>query len=106
MSALDEADRYLRESAITRAIDRATIALAAAWSGSRTVEAISAALPPASEWAERYRSIGAALAVAVLVHVSLTLMQGPRPGWFWIVIPAMAAFCAAVLLVASSAAKR
>lgn len=103
---LDGADRYLRESTIARAIDRVTTTLAMAWSQSRSVATCTALLTARHDWVDSFQSIGVPLAVAVLVHVLLTLMQGARPGWFWLVVPALTAFFAAVLLAAVSAGKR
>ncbi len=49
----------------------------------------------------RYRAVGAVLITAVVVHVLLTLLNGPRPGWFWALIPAMVAAFALLLLAGS-----
>ena len=45
------------------------------------------------------------LLTAVIAHVALILIQGPRPGWFWIVIPAMAAAFALLVLAGSQSVR-
>jgi len=101
---LDDGDRYLRQSAVIRTIDRGTIVLGEAWTGSwaaRLSAHVSEALS-GSDWPLRYRSIGVVVMVSVATHLLLTLMQGARPGWFWLVIPSMAAVFALAVLTASS----
>jgi hypothetical protein len=89
----EPADRYLRRSTIVAAVDRATVALERWWQASRTGQS--------SVWfadrvrrtprRERWQAIAIVLVVAVAVHVTLMMIQGPRPGWFWLIVPAMAA---------------
>ena len=57
-------------------------------------------------WNDRYQSVAMLTLVAVAVHVSMTVAQGPRPGWFWLVIPAMAAVFALLALVGTVRAER
>ena len=106
--SLEGADGYLRESAIVRAIDRATMFAVDAWTDSRVGKFWNRFVRVQAEhdWPARYRLIGSVLIAAIAVHLGLTLMQGPRPGWFWLFIPSMSAVFAAVLLAAASAAKR
>lgn len=99
----DAADRYLRESRVVRAIDRATRLLSEWWSGSevgRTSRSAMAAFLREPRLA-RYQTAAIVLITAVTVHVVLTLVNGPRPGWFWTLIPAMVAVFAALLLAGS-----
>ena len=105
---LHAADRYLQESAIVRAIDRATIVVFDMWHHSRTAEVFNkyGVGSAHADWPARYRLIGILLSTAIVVHLGLTLAVGARPAWFWLVIPSLAAVIAAVLLAAASAAKR
>lgn len=101
---LDDADRYLRDSAIVRTIDRFTIGLQDAWTDSRSgrlSKTLSGELT-GQDWATRYQAIGVVVMVAVVTHILLTLVQGARPGWFWLVIPSMAGLFALFVLIASS----
>jgi hypothetical protein len=97
------ADRYLLSSAIGRRVYRRAGMLRSAWSSSETGRAASAAHDAwaRAEWPERYRVIGLVLIVAVGVHVAATIMAGDRPGWFWLIIPALTAAYAVVVLMAS-----
>ena len=100
---LDQTDRYLRDSALVSAIDRVTIRLRAWWLASamaRVSRELRATLAGRDQ-AERYHSIAVAMLSAVSVHVVLTLVQGPAAGWFWVVIPSMAAMFALLLAAAS-----
>jgi hypothetical protein len=100
---LADADRYLFDSVIVRTIDSITMRVQGWWAASaaRGYTLNFGEAFGGSSWADRYQSIAAILMTAVTVHVVLTLMQGPRPGWFWIVIPSMAAVFAAFALVAA-----
>lgn len=100
---LDAVDRYLKESAVVAAVDRLTLRLQAWW-------LTSAAKPWASAIRDRVerehrpvrrRAASLLIMIAVIVHVSLTLIQGAPTGWFWMIIPAMAALFAAALLAGS-----
>lgn len=105
--ALEETDRYLRDTVIVSAIDRATERLDAWWTAStaaRQLQRVSGT-PAGQGWPERSQSIAGIVLTAVAVHVALTVAQGPRPGWFWMVIPTMAAVFASVLLAASRSAR-
>jgi hypothetical protein len=103
--ALEPADRALRDSAIVAAVDRATRLLQTWWTSSQAARLL-ASVGGDVPWFERYREIGAIVITAVLVHVALTIVQGPRPGWFWMVVPATAAVFALLLLAASREAPR
>jgi len=89
----EPADRYLRGSAIVAALDRATVVLERWWRASRTGQstAVFAATLRGTPPRERWHGIAIVLLVAVTVHVTLMMIQGPRPGWFWLIVPAMAA---------------
>jgi hypothetical protein len=94
------ADRYLVSSVVVRSCDRFTRVLWSSMSNSTTGGAVVAAHQAwgRAGWRERYRTIGLVLIVAVGVHVAATVMQGPRPGWFWLIIPTLT-FAFAFLLV-------
>ena len=100
---LDRADRYLKASRIVAAIDRLTVMLEQSWLGSMTGQSVSElARSFAAESRRDQRSaIASVVLTAVVVHIVLTMANGPRPGWFWIVIPALAALFAALVLVAA-----
>jgi hypothetical protein len=103
-----EADRYLRGSVIVAAIDRATVVLHDWWQDSAVSRILTATGEMLAEMGKsgRDRAIAILLLTAVSVHVILTLVQGPRPGWFWMVIPTMAVLCASILFSASSRSNR
>jgi hypothetical protein len=101
--ALDDADRYLAESAIVKTIDHCASRLTGWWTAShtsRTLRALDEAVKKQS-WAARYQSIAVVVITAVATHLMLTIAQGPRPGWFWMVVPSLAAVFATVVLAAS-----
>jgi len=100
---IEPADRYLRTSVVVIAFDRATLRLSEWWRGSEAAKASSAILERFMDDAPavRDRSIGVVLLTAVIVHVMLTLLQGPRPGFFWMVIPGLVALFAVLLLAGS-----
>jgi hypothetical protein len=100
------AERYLLSSVSLGAFDRATQRLAAWW---LDAEAGRAAIVLAGAWSResqssRNRRLGIVFLVAVAVHVTLMLWQGPPPGWFWLLIPALAASVAVLLLLAARSA--
>jgi hypothetical protein len=97
------ADRYLVSSVVVRSCDRFTRLLWSSMLNSTTGGLVVAANKAwgRAGWRERYRTIGLVLIVAVGVHVAATVMQGPRPGWFWLIVP-MLTFAFAVLLVTAS----
>lgn len=101
-------DRYLQSSAVLRFLDRTTVQLESWWKMSATGQAVSAigAEWSRASWVERYRAIGTVLLVAALTHIVLSVMQGPRPGWFWMVIPGMVIGFAVLLLAGSRSAGR
>jgi len=93
-------DEYLARSAVVRTFDTAARRLHAWWLASSTAGTQRALV---DEWcrldrARRYESIAALLLSAVAIHVSLTALNGPRPGWFWLVLPGLAATVAIVIL--------
>ena len=100
---LAETDRYLYDSVVVSAIDRVTVRLHAWWTASEAArrwrqlaEGIAS-----TGGTRRDRSIAIVLLTAIAVHVALTLFQGARPGWFWLVIPSMGAVFALLLAVRS-----
>ena len=97
-------DRYLHESALVAAIDRVTERLAAWWTSSTTAAAATMIIDTIAHdpWRETYRNLASVLLIAVVVHISLMLLQGTGPGWMWAVIPVMAAAYAAVLFAVTS----
>ena len=104
---LRDTDRYLRGSALVRLADRITTTLHDAWMAStarQVVDMIAGAVTERDS-IERYQSIGSVLLTAVGVHLALTIAQGPRQGWFWMVVPGIVAAFAAVLLTASRAGR-
>lgn len=104
---LQETDRYLRESRMVTAIDRVTVRLRD-WLMASESGRLSRSLVESlrgSGQVERNQSIAVIVLSAVSVHVLLTLVQGPRAGWFWLVIPSLAAVFA-LLLAASSRNER
>ena len=103
---LDKADRYLHSSVVGRHLDRGTLLLESWW---RTSVCGRTATDLVDEWrregwASRYRALGILLLVATATHILLTWLQGPHPGWFWLLIPATVAVFGALLLAAAGAA--
>ena len=100
---LDAVDRYLKESAVVAAVDRLTLRLQAWWLTS-AAKLWASAIRDRVEREHRpvrRRAASLLIMIAVIVHVSLTLIQGAPTGWFWMIIPAMAALFAAALLAGS-----
>jgi hypothetical protein len=104
--SFQETDRYLGSSAVVRFLDGLTLKLESWWTLSVTGQAASAIGEQwlRESWVERHRVIGVVLLVAALTHVALTMLQGPRPGWFWMLIPGMVMAFAVVLLAGSRSA--
>lgn len=100
---IGETDRYLLSSVVVRRFDRLTRVLRSLMSSSEAGRAASAAHSAwaRADWPERYRAIGLVLIVAVGVHVAAMVMQGHQPGWFWLILPALASAFAIVVLMAS-----
>jgi hypothetical protein len=96
-------DHYLWNSWVVRTFDRATRMLRQTWLSSATRQTLSGAAEPwrQDRSAARYRSIAIMLLTAAGIHVVLTLAQGPRPGWFWLIVPALAAALAFLILAGS-----
>lgn len=99
----DDVERYVQSSVVIRTADGWTRRLQAAWSASQAGRAVTSITDAWSRdaWGARYQTIGTLLLVATLTHLALTTVQGPRPGWFWLVIPGMAMAFSVLLLVAS-----
>ena len=100
---LDATDRYLHDSRVVSLIDRVTRQVAGWWAGSRVKQRSShlAETLAGRHQAERYQSVAVIMLTAVSVHVALTLAHGARAGWFWLLIPSMAAVFAVLLAAAS-----
>ena len=100
---LEPADRYLKASEFVMAIDLATKRLCDWWFASQACRMLSAARETLLREtpAVRSKAIACVLLSAVAVHVTLTLAQGLRPGWFWIVVPALTTLFAVLLLAGS-----
>lgn len=101
-----DADRYLASSATVRSVDRLAHGFLALWQLSATQSMLAETLgwAPDRHWRERYESLGWILVVGVATHVTLTMARGPRPGWFWLLIPMMAMSFGVLLLAASRSA--
>jgi hypothetical protein len=97
------ADRYLMSSFVVRSFDRVTRMLRSALLNSELAHAASVAQDAWSrlEWPGRYRAIARMLIVAVAFHLAATILQGERPGWFWLIVPALTFVFAVLLLIAS-----
>ena len=100
------ADHYIKASVIVRSADRVGRTLQSLLLSSATVRAatLARAIWEHAHWAERYRAVGVTLLMAVVIHVTLTVIQGPRPGWFWLIIPALTLALASMLLAATRTA--
>jgi len=103
-----EVDQYLASSVTIRTIDQLLQRWPAVWPGSIAYRTLIAPLGLArnATWIQRYQSLGWMLLIAALTHMALTMAQGPRPGWYWIVIPAMAMAFGGLLLTASHSASQ
>ena len=99
-------DRYLASSLAIGTIDRLLQRWSAVWPRSITYRRLIAPMGLArnGKWMERYEFLGWTLLIAAMTHVALTMAQGPRPGWYWVVIPSMAIGFGTLLLTASRSA--
>lgn len=100
-------ERHIAASRIVTVIDTSFRRLEAWWRASTTANAASAAI---AAWStarprEQQQSLGMISAVAAGTHIGLTLVQGARPGWFWLLIPGMVLAFGLLLVVASRSAK-
>jgi hypothetical protein len=102
---LDAADHYLKDSFFAAALERITFRLQQWWlsSDAKQLAGMIGDRLEREPPARRRQGLASMILIATIVHVGLTLLQGVHPGWFWIIIPAMAAVFAAVLLAASRA---
>lgn len=93
----------LESSRIVRAVSGAygTVLRAHAHSWAAGVARRVAAAWRASGAANERRFLGTVLLAAVTTHVAMTLWQEAPPGWFWLVLPAIAAAVGVVLILAS-----
>jgi hypothetical protein len=96
-------DRYLEHSRLIKTIDRATRVLQDWWFASASCRLLSRVRDGvvAAPFGERYRALAFVLLIAVITHIALMVIQGTRAGWFWMIIPALAAAFAALLLAGS-----
>lgn len=104
---IDAVDRYLQASRSVLTLDRATVRLRDWWHASAAARGFAIARDGVRRQGltVRYQNIAFILLSAVVTHVMLMWRQGPRPGWFWTVIPVMVAAFAALLLAGSRSAK-
>lgn len=101
-----DVEGYVQSSVIVRTADGWTRRLQAAWPASqagRTLTWVAGAWS-GDAWGARFQAIGTLLLMATITHLALTMVQGPRPGWFWLVIPGLAMAFGVLLLVASRSA--
>ncbi len=99
------AEAYLRSSAIVTAVDTATRQLqrwAIHSAAGQTLQSL-ADHARTLDWPARYETLSLVLAAAAGSHVLLMWLNGPRPGWFWLILPALAVTLALVLLTGSRA---
>jgi hypothetical protein len=96
-------DRYLMSSAVVRRFDRLTELLRSVMSNSQAARAAIAAHGAwaRTDWVERHRALALMLIIAVLTHVAVTLLRGPRAGWFSWIIPALVAAFAVLVMIGS-----
>ena len=104
---LDPADRYLQDSTVVKAVERATRWMRDTWRSSEAGRMLAAfsdrMMGEPSD--RRHQAIGAFLLTAAAVHMTLVWLQGRRPGWFWMMVPVMTTLFA-LLLLAGAPAKR
>jgi hypothetical protein len=98
-------DRYLWTSVVVDRFDRVTHRLRDWWLASESGGAVLTVAEAwqREHWVLRYQTIAIVLLAATAAHVVLTLIQGARPGWFWLVVPGMVVLLAVPLLIASRA---
>ena len=103
MNAFRSADQYLKDSRLVRAIDRATVVLQQSWQNSVTGQHLTGLVGSFATESrrDRWSAIAFIVLTAVAVHVLVTIANSPPPGWFWMVIPALAALFAALVLTAA-----
>lgn len=101
--SFEASDNYLRGSKVVRTIDEATRRLHAWSRASMTGRSLRSLAEQwrHTGWAAQSRLIAVVLLSAATVNVLLTALNGPRPGWFWLIVPALAAVLAALLLAGS-----
>jgi hypothetical protein len=97
------ADDYLASSVVCRSFDAATMRVRDWWLASTSAVVWRSAL---DEWRSqqpptRYVAIATTMLTAAAVHVFLTLINGARPGWFSLIIPAMVLALGSVILLGS-----
>jgi hypothetical protein len=56
-------------------------------------------------WRDRRRAVGFVLVVGVAVHVGLSMLLAPPPGWQWLIVPGLGLAIGALLLMASGTAR-
>jgi hypothetical protein len=100
-------DRFIATSAIVTGLDVCFRRLETWWRASTAAEVAATATAAWSRTSgrKRHQAWGLFVLVAAGSHVAVTIAQGARPGWFWLVIPGMAAAFGLVLVAASRSAK-
>lgn len=103
----EAADRHLKSSRVVGAIDRAMLRLSGWWEASEAARVLSSARDgmTGAAFAGRDHAIAHVMVIAVISHVALMLIQGPRPGWFWLIIPALVSAFAGLLLAGSQSSR-
>ena len=102
------ADRYLASSRVVRGIDRATQLMrdwsqaSVAWQVYRRFRAGWAQ----ESWSAKSDTLATLLLTAVIVHVGLTSLNGPRPGWFWLIVPGLVALLSVLIIAGTRTGSR
>src|SRR5687767_13454796 len=93
--------RALMGSATVAMIDRARVVLLSAIARSRTSAWVRQRRDTwvATPWPRRRRVSGVVLLVAAIVHVVLVIAAGDPAGWFWLIVPALAASVGVLAIV-------
>src|SRR5688500_4287167 len=93
--------RALMSSATVAMIERARTVLLSAVTRSRSAESVRQYREAwiAAPWPRRRLVSGIVLLVAAVVHVVLVRAAGDPAGWFWLIVPALAASVGVLAIV-------
>jgi hypothetical protein len=58
-----------------------------------------------ADWRDRRRAVGSVLVAGVAVHVGLSMLLAPPPGWQWLILPGLGLAIGVLLLMASGTAR-
>lgn len=100
-------DRVLEHSRLFRVLN---VVVSRMWQARRT-SIVAAAADRLAEawrgagWRERRRAAGLMLSVGAAVHVGLSALVAPPPGWLWLILPGLALAIGVLLLAASGTAR-